>query len=284
MLLQNAVDEFILDKKVYCAPKTIKNYTEHLIRFQQYAPRSIEELTPAVIRGYIVFLKENNVRNVSINTYIRSVKVFCRWLQEFEYVETDLFLRIKLPRPDPAIKIPLSRDEVKSIDSVLNDRNKIIFHLMLDAGLRVQEVCSLKIKDVDLSNRLIYVHDSKYNKSRIVPLAACLVDMISKFKQKRNTEYLLCNKSGYQMTDNLIKQLFQKIKLQSGINRLHAHLLRHTFATSYIVGGGNLEKLRIMLGHADYNVTKTYLHLAAQFEIVKYPIYKLDPVFFEKGY
>ena len=115
-------------------------------------------------------------------------------------------------------------------------------------------------------------------------MAECLASMIEEYHPKKNSEYLLCSKSGYQLTDNLIKQLYQKVKKRSGIKRLHAHLLRHTFATSYIVGGGNLEKLRIMLGHADYNVTKTYLHLAAQFEIVRYPIYQLDVVFFEKGY
>lgn len=284
MNLDVAITEFLLDKKVYCAPKTIKNYTEHLQRFQLYAPRSIEELTPSVIRGYIIFLKDNNVRSVSINTYIRSIKVFCRWLLEFEYISEDLFFRIKLPRPDASIKIPLSTNEVQIIDNVLNDRDKIIFHLMLDAGLRVQEVCSLKKTDIDLNNRLIFVNDSKYNKSRILPMADCLADLISNFNLKCCTEYLLCSRTGYQMTDNLIKQLFQKMKTRSGVDRLHAHLLRHTFATSYIVGGGNLEKLRIMMGHADYNVTKTYLHLAAQFEIVKYPIYKLDDVFFERGY
>lgn len=284
MMLDVAVAAFLLDKKVYCAPKTIKNYSEHLQRFQLYAPRNVEQLTPDVIRGYIVHLKECKVRNVTINTYIRSVKVFCRWLLEFEYVEMDLFLRIKLPRPDPEIKIPLSMEEVNDVDKILSERDKIIFHLMLDAGLRVQEVCSLKKKDVDLQNRLIYIHNSKYNKSRIVPMAACLVPLLEAYQQKKNPEYLLCSKSGFQMTDNLIKQLYQKMKKRSGVKRLHAHLLRHTFATSYIVGGGNLEKLRIMLGHADYNVTKTYLHLAAQFEIVKYPIYQLDAVFFEKGY
>ena len=155
---------------------------------------------------------------------------------------------------------------------------------MLDAGLRVQEVCGLRKEDIDLQNRLIYIHNSKYNKSRIVPMAACLIPLLENNNQKKNNVYLLCSKSGQQMTDKLIKQLYQKIKLRSGVNRLHAHLLRHTFATSYIVGGGNLEKLRIMLGHSDYNVTKTYLHLAAQFEIVRYPIYQLDAVFFEKGY
>ena len=284
MTMEAAVTSFLLDKKVYCAPKTLKNYIEHLQRFQLYAPRDVEGLTPDVIRGYIIHLKECKIRNVTINTYVRSVKVFCRWLYEFEYVETDVFHRIKLPRPDPEIKIPLSVSEVNRIDAVLNDRDKIIFHLMLDAGLRVQEVCSLRKEDIDLQNRLIYIHNSKYNKSRIVPMAACLIPLLENYNQKKNNVYLLCSKSGQQMTENLIKQLYQKIKLRSGVNRLHAHLLRHTFATSYIVGGGNLEKLRIMLGHADYNVTKTYLHLAAQFEIVRYPIYQLDAVFFEKGY
>ena len=215
---------------------------------------------------------------------MRSVKVFCRWIYEFEYVETDLFARIKLPRPDPAIKVPLSVEEVEIIDAVLDERDMIIFHLMLDAGMRVSEVCNLKRKDVDLQNRLIYINDSKYNKSRIVPMAEKLVKMLDSYAVERHEIYLLCSRTGYQMTNNLIKQLFQRIKKTSGVKRLHAHLLRHTFATSYIVGGGNLEKLRIMLGHADYNVTKTYLHLAAQFEIVRYPIYQLDPVFFERGY
>ena len=78
--------------------------------------------------------------------------------------------------------------------------------------------------------------------------------------------------------------MFQKLKNRSGIQRIHAHLCRHTFATSYMMGGGNLEKLRVMLGHADYNATKIYLQLAAEYDIVKYPIYQLDKVFFEKGY
>ena len=59
-------------------------------------------------------------------------------------------------------------------------------------------------------------------------------------------------------------------------------LLRHTFATSYIMGGGNLETLRLLLGHFDYSVTRKYLHLAAQYQITGTDIYRLDPIFFKK--
>lgn len=65
------------------------------------------------------------------------------------------------------------------------------------------------------------------------------------------------------------------------VPRVHAHLLRHTFATSFILGGGTLEVLRVLMGHSDYNVTKEYLHIAAQMRLTNFDIYKLDEVFFK---
>lgn len=64
------------------------------------------------------------------------------------------------------------------------------------------------------------------------------------------------------MYENTVKQVFQKLKKQTGILRLHAHLLRHTFATNYLVDGGDLETLRLLMGHSDLQVTMMYLHLA----------------------
>ena len=86
------------------------------------------------------------------------------------------------------------------------------------------------------------------------------------------------------LTDHSVKMLFQDLKSASGIDRLHAHLLRHTFATSYLMGGGNLEFLRVFMGHSDYTVTKTYSQLAAQMQMLGADIYHLDPIFFTRGY
>ena len=78
--------------------------------------------------------------------------------------------------------------------------------------------------------------------------------------------------------------MFHGLKKKTGIERLHCHLCRHTFGTSYIMGDGNLELLRVMMGHTDYSTTKMYIQMATEYKIVKYPIYKLDPIFFERGY
>jgi len=75
--------------------------------------------------------------------------------------------------------------------------------------------------------------------------------------------------------------MFSKLKDKSGVTRVHAHLLRHTFATSFILGGGNLEMLRILMGHSDYAVTQKYLHVAAQMGIIGSEVYKLDRIFFK---
>lgn len=283
MQLRDAVDKFILDKTVYCAAKTVENYSDHLNRFLKFAPEVLEDLCPDTIRKYIIHLRDEKIRNVTINTYMRSVKVFTRWLYEEGYMETNVSKGVKLPRPDPKIKKPLSAEEVKIlIRELYSPRDRIIFRLMLDAGLRESEVCNLKYSDIDLENNLIMIRSSKFNRNRIVPLCPRLKHWINYYKS--GGEYIILDKSGNQMTTEAIKQLFSKLKKRTGIERIHAHLCRHTFATSYMMGGGNLEKLRVMLGHADYNATKIYLQLAAEYEIVKYPIYQLDPVFFEKGY
>lgn len=283
MLLRDVVETFLQDKEVYCAAKTVENYREHLDRFLKFAPEVLEDLKPDTIRKYIIQLRDMDVRNVTINTYLRTVKVFARWLFDEGYLETNVSKGVKLPRPDPKIKKPLSALEVKKIILALNSpRDRIIFRLMLDAGLRESEVCNLKYSDLDLENNLIMIRNSKFNRNRIVPMCPRLKLWLNYYKS--GSEYIILDKSGNPIKPEAIKQLFGKLKKRTGIERIHAHLCRHTFATSYMMGGGNLEKLRVMLGHADYNATKIYLQLAAEYEIVKYPIYQLDPVFFEKGY
>lgn len=283
MQLRDAVDKFILDKTVYCAPKTIENYSDHLARFLLHAPEELEDLSTDVIRKYVIQMRDEGIRNVTIQTYMRSIKVFCRWLYEEGYLENNVSKGVKLPRPDPKIKQPLSADEVKIIlRELYSPRDRVIFRLMLDAGLRESEVCNLKYSDIDLENNLIRIRNSKFNRNRIVPLCPRLKLWVNYYKS--GGEYIVLDKSGNKLSTEAVKQIFSKLKKRTGITRVHAHLCRHTFATSYIMGGGNLEKLRVMLGHSDYNVTKTYLQLAAEYEIVKYPIYQLDPIFFEKGY
>lgn len=166
-------------------------------------------------------------------------------------------------------------------------RNYCIFHLMLDCGLRSQEVRHLRHEDIDRDRNIIHILNSKGCKSRITPVPDFLVREIDAYTKQygRTSGFLFASlRTGKPLTKDALKHVFTKLKKESGIGRLHAHLLRHTFATSYLIGGGNLEFLRVFMGHGDYNVTKIYSQLAAESKMLGVDVYRLDPVFFRKGY
>lgn len=290
--LNELYNKFINEKKSYCEEKTITYYEENLTKFIEYV--ADQELTRDIYINYIYDLRKRGIKNTSIRTYCRAIKAFSNWLYENEYISKDITLRVKLPREDKDIVIPLSEDEVIKLDnvilipvfsdSILYLRNALIIHLMLDAGLRKSEVINLNVNDIDLEKNVIYINNSKYNKSRVIPLSSVIKNLYNAYLIDReysdigllNNTPLLIKADDKRITSDTIKSLFRRLKKQSGIERIHPHLLRHTFATSYLMQGGNLEQLRIILGHSDYNVTRHYLHLAASNKLLNYDYYKLD--------
>lgn len=290
--LNELYEKFINEKKSYCEEKTITYYEENLTKFIEYVAH--QDLTRDVYINYIYELRKKNIKNTSIRTYCRAVKAFSHWLLDNEYIEKDITYNVKLPREDKDMVIPLSEDEVIKLDnvilipvfsdSILYLRNALIIHLMLDAGLRKSEVINLNVNDIDVNKNVIYINNSKYNKSRVIPLSSVIKNLYNAYLIDReycdiglmNNTPLLIKADYKRITSDTIKSLFRRLKKQSGIERLHPHLLRHTFATSYLMQGGNLEQLRIILGHSDYNVTRHYLHLAASNKLLNYDYYKLD--------
>lgn len=294
MNLVDIYNDFITEKKSYCEPKTIQYYEENLTRFINYIGEHAPDGRPDKSNyiNYITLLRNSGIKNTSIRTYCRAIKVFTSWMNDNGYIESDFTNKVKLPRNDSNIIMPLSQKEVDSIDNYiinvpfpdfLNLRNILIIHLMLDAGLRKSEVLNLKIDDLDFENKSITIHNSKYNKSRVIPMSSVIWNYANSYIYESNEIFnhdikgnLILKEDNLPVSSDTIKNIFRKYKKSIGIERLHPHLLRHTFATSYLMQGGNLEQLRIFLGHSDYNVTRNYLHLAASNKLIDYDYYKLD--------
>lgn len=301
MIILQAYDEFLNDRRIYCSPGTIRTYMGHLEKYLEwlhsnYRVTDFSDLPEKdnIITGYVLYLREQNpdIRNTSIRSYCRSIKAFLRFCYENDYCR-DYQKRLKLPRDDAQPKEPLYQDEVQELDAcfdtdtVKGARNYCIIHLMLDCGLRSQEVRHLQVEHVQRSRNIILVKDSKGKKSRFSLVPDFVLDAIDHYLDLAGHSsgvIFLGLRDQEPLTQNAIKQLFQDLKSQSGINRLHAHLLRHTFATSYLIGGGNLEFLRVFMGHYDYSVTQTYTQIAAQCKMLGVEIYRLDPIFFTRGY
>lgn len=310
MLLAHAYQMFLMDRCTYCSSRTLEYYNDNINRFLIYlsdsAGTDVEKLDCDVVsrekvQGYILMLRQSNIKNTSVNTYFRAVKAFLNYCIDEEYVTPDSLRKVKMLRSDQKPIVPLYQNEVIVIDNLFNQRtetglrNYCIFHLMLDAGFRTSDVVNLRIEDVLFDKNCLIVK-GKGDKYRSVLLCPGLKKALYKYLVSYRP-YVFDGEADYQVqpffvqvgsldfiNGNVVKQLFVRLKKKSGVERLHPHLLRHTFATSYILGGGNMEFLRLMMGHSDYETTKLYLHLAQQAKMLKSDVYKLDSIFFKTVY
>lgn len=292
MKVADMVPLYIDSKMSYCAAPSIVYYRDALALFVMYldsaAVYDVQQLTPAVLRDYAFYLREERkIKATSIHTYFRAVNAFIRWLIEEGYVE-EFRYRVKLPKQNPELVLPLTCDEVQELCAAITAysqfplRDLIIFRLMLDCGCRSSEVRHLRYSDIDIKHRILKIRDSKFNKSRLLPVPEVLSTLLQLYISEHPgtaAGFLLESKSGEPLTANSIKQLFGKLKNRSRIRRVHAHLLRHTFATSYMMQHNNIEYLRIYLGHESYQVTQGYVHLASQCLLTRYDVYQIDSCF-----
>lgn len=294
--MEKLKNEFLKYCLSYASKQTVLFYKNVLSVFDDFLFTyelkidDINVINASILTDFIAYLRFNkNIKNVSVRTYLRGLRVFFNWCFDNGYM-LERVPCVKLPRDDRALKIPLSNDEVnlcyeflETLDEELYHRNVCIFGLMLDCGLRSGEVRKLMLNDVDFKQGIIRIADSKYNKSRVIPLPWQLQANIKYYIdmcRNKGLKWLFLTNKGEQLNKSTIDDLFRKIKVVCP--RIHPHLLRHTFATSYIMGGGSLEVLRVLLGHTSYNVTQDYISLGTEMSISHYDIYRIDDIFFDK--
>lgn len=275
---------FIRDRETYCSSKTISTYRIHLDRFRSFCVSSgIDDmgfLTTDILKEYLRYLRESGIKATSIQSYFRHLKALLSYAIDNNYIEPFKY-KIKLPRPDAEQVLPLSQQEVDHIISTIynNYRYKqrvralLIIRLMVDMGMRSSEVRHLRKKDI--TDTFITIVNSKCNKSRMLPIPPDVKDLLDHYMLYRYSpdDYII------PMSESSLKSFFSRLKESSGIDRLHAHLLRHTFATSYIIKRSNLEYLRCYMGHETYAVTQGYIKMASQCNLIHYDIYKISDVF-----
>ena len=260
---------------------------------------------------YVTFLRSRNkleshplkptvnhpITKRSIRTYSVDLRTFFHFLYFNEYMEKDIMKGFKIIKAENKLVLPLFEGEVKMIDQIFNQktyrglRNYCIVHLMLDQGLRSGDVVSLTTRSVNFDESYIIVLNGKGDKDRIVPLAKRLRQPLYKYltffrPHTSEHDHLFCSLQDPEkpFTLDAVKSLFSRIRKETEIVRLKPHLLRHTFATSFILGGGDLESLRLYLGHSSYETTQNYLHLASLYERMGSDVYKLDGIFFRSYY
>lgn len=272
---------FLLEQKFRNnSTRTIEYYKENLSRFFIWLQSDdIIALSIDKWKEYGIYLHETATKRngdkyseSSIQGAMRAIKAFYNYGIAQGVVDDKVIRQLKLPKVHNKEERILDDDEINTLFHSIDEssqtglRNKCFIALMLDSGLRRGEIPRLNFADLDVRSKTMIIK-GKGGKQRVVPMgeisATLLTDYIFKYRENAGQQNsVFVDSSGYRCTDNLIKQVFKRIKKKANISRLHPHLLRHTFATNYIADGGDLETLRLILGHANIQTTQRYLHLA----------------------
>lgn len=260
--------------------ETLAYYKITLNMFMDYCGRDldIDDLDVMLFKSYQLYLLQSkDIKKVSIRTYARAVRVFYRYLYFEDVIDINVN-KLQLIKTDKEVILPLTDVEVKQLlnsfepSTFLGERDKLICMLMLDCGLRRGEVVNLCLSDIDRNSQTMIIN-GKGSKQRIVPYGKSVKGQLMRYLSLRSNKNcshnsLFLTVEREPITANTVKMLFQRLKTVSGISRIYPHLLRHTFATNYVCSGGNLEVLRVLLGHSSISITQIYVHLATQMQIV----------------
>lgn len=277
MTLIDAFNNFIKSKQLKnLSDKSITNYIDFIKPFLNYFGMlfNIENLTRSEVDMYILSLYEKPRATATLATYIRNLKIFLKWL-EVNYKIDIKAKTIEVPKtPKKLVKI-YNDSEIQLIYKTISAesewitfRNRVIVFLMLDSGLRQNEVCNIKNVDIDYVNNTMKVI-GKGNKERLTFLGNISLALIRKYRElcPYNSEYLLISRRGTQMTADSIKHLINKIKRKLSFE-FSSHKLRHNFATNFCIdqynkfGHVDIYQLMNLMGHEDLKTTQRYLHHA----------------------
>ena len=250
----------------------------------------LTEVTHHEIRAFISYLQQKRcfathpfnrplnrcLSGHTINCYLRSLRIFYSWLVFEEIMEVNPFNKVKIPMPPLKVIPTFSDSQIEQLLRAINTktavgyRNFAVILTLLDTGLRISELCSLKMEKLWLEDGIAKVL-GKGNKERMVPIGKQLqrvlwhyIDRCRPEPNTTNNDFVFLTQAGRPLTTRRVQKMMtdygQKAKL-TGI-RCSPHTLRHTAAISFLRNGGDVFSLQRMLGHASLEMTRRYCELA----------------------
>ena len=271
------------------SPNTIRTYLQSLGKLAVFLGDGavLADLTPSQAKQFIRGLQEQGeiyqnhpnhaprqakLSKHTVHKHFRGLRSFGNWLNANGY-DNPFSEMPKLKRPKRDVIDILTEDEIAKLHDLYGShtahgaRWQALLTFFLGTGCRLSEVLTLTVDNLNMEKCRATVR-GKGDKERIVvfgPLThKALSRYLNLYRPESDAPYVFLGLDGKAMTESGIQNTIRNARKKSGIARLHTHLLRHTFATRFLLQGGSEFDLQMLLGHEDLSMTRAYVHLAKQ--------------------
>lgn len=255
------------------SPHTLLNYSLDLRDFSTFLKTgSLEAVDYLCVRKYLVFLKERKLSTRSVARKLSALRSFFKFLVREGLMKENPLLAVSSPKMEKKLPLFLSEEEAaKVMDtgsrvSPADKRDHAALELFYSTGMRISELVSLNIDDIDFISGIIKVR-GKGKKERMVPAGDTALSVLRGYLDSRNTgcSAVFLNKNGRRITARGVRNIVKKYLRLAGVKQsASAHTFRHSFATHLLDRGADLRTVQELLGHANLSTTQIYTHLTTE--------------------
>ncbi|KKS53112.1 MAG: putative integrase [Parcubacteria group bacterium GW2011_GWA2_42_28] len=239
--------------------RTIEAYTRVARELFGFYKKPIRELTEEEIKKFLIHKMDNHCSSQTVALYANAINFIFREI----YKQAD-FSPIRHPKKTHRLPEVLSREDVKALlQATDNIKHRTLLALAYGAGLRVSEVMSVRVGDIDIAGKTIRVRQGKGKKDRISVLSDKITPDLEKcMSGKSGSAYLFESERGGKLTTTTAQKVFYQCLRKAGINKPASfHSLRHSFATHLLENGVDVRYVQELLGHQNIRTTQIYTHV-----------------------
>ena len=258
--------------KRYCAcltidgksEKTIEQYYRTAIKLFEAIQKHFVDMNVYDIRLFLAYEKERGVANRTLENTRANISAFFQWLAQEELIEKNPCTNIKPIKYVDKVRKPFSSVEIDALrNACRNNKERAIMETLLSSGIRVSELSHMNVEDINFEDLVVHVKHGKGAKERTTYINEVTRLYLRKYLEERKIdgESLFYNKKGDRLNDGGIRHILNVIAERAGVENVHPHRFRRTFATGMASRGMNIQDIKVLLGHANINTTLEYVCL-----------------------
>ena len=277
LLIETFLDSLWLEKNL--SQNTLESYKNDLNKFRNFLEKNNKSVLKAdhfLILSFLSFLLDKGFSSKTVSRNISSLKSFFKYLISVEHIKINPMLNIDAPKSGLFLPTTLTVEETQQILDAPNElrpiemRDKAMLYTLYATGMRISELISLNMHNVDLTRGSVQVI-GKGGKERLIPLTNDAIAMIKKYlsnardklSKGKDHNNIFVSTHGKQISRHSfwhrIKAYLKKVDVKKEV---HQHTLRHAFATHMLNNGADLRSVQLLLGHSDLATTQIYTHVA----------------------